>query len=241
MLNSRRKGHKSTEIKLLSLIVNLGQLGMLKMQKKPNIELSVSEKSLLSKLTSPAKVQAFLDSIAYSSDPFYRCPRSVMRDKKAHCFDGAVFAVCALEYSGQTAQLIDLRAVHDDDHVLAVFKKGTCFGAIGKSNFVGLRYRDPIYRSLRELVMSYFEAYFNLQREKTLRSYSTLIGVRNFEKFCWRTNDSAMEKIAQSLDAARHFDLMNLSQVKTLLPVDERSLKAGTVGINMKGVYKGRA
>ena len=92
--------------------------------------------------------------------------------RTAHCLEGALLAAAALRVQGQPPLLLDLEAVRDDDHVLAVFKQHNCWGAIAKSNYSGLRFREPVYRTLRELAMTYFEHYFNLEREKTLRKYS---------------------------------------------------------------------
>src|SRR4030043_1295949 len=135
------------------------------------IEWTVSGLKFFEKLAVPEKIQFFLDSIPYSTDPIYRSPRSVIRDRRAHCFDGAVFAAAALSELGFPPVIIELKAVRDDDHMLALFRRKGYWGAIGKSNCAGLRYREPIYRTLRELALSYFEFYFNIKSEKTLRGY----------------------------------------------------------------------
>lgn len=197
-----------------------------------------AEKKVLSRLRKPEEVQAFLDGTAYGTEPIYRSPRSVMRDGKAHCFDGAMFAAAALERLGFAPMLIDLRAVRDDDHVLAVFQVDGCWGALGKSNFVGLRGRDPVYRSLRELAMSYFEPYFNSERERTLRSFSRPVKLRAFEKLRWRTDDAAMDVIAAKLDAAHHEPLVTTAQARRLWKVDERTWTGHTVGTDFAGTWK---
>ncbi len=161
---------------------------------------TAAERKVLDRLRTPADVQRLLEKTAYSTEPIYRSPRAVLRDMRAHCFDGAMLAAAALERLGHEPQLVDLRAHRDDDHVLAVYRVGRDWGAIGKSNFVGLRGRDPVYRSLRELAMSYFEAYFNLDRERSLRSVSKPVKLRAFERLDWRTADVAMEAIAARLD-----------------------------------------
>ncbi len=197
-----------------------------------------AEKKLLSALKKPQQIQAHLDGTSYSSEPIYRSPRSVMRDNRAHCFDGAMFAAAALERIGFEPLLLDLRAVRDDDHVLAVFQDDGCWGAIGKSNFVGLRGRDAVYRSLRELAMSYFEPYFNSDRERTLRSFSTPVKLKKFEKLNWRTEDAAMDAIADALNAAKHEPLISEAQAKRLWPVDERTWAGHTVGTDSAGLWK---
>ncbi len=199
---------------------------------------TAAEQRLLSQLKKPQQVQAFLDATPYSSEPIYRSPRSVMRDRKAHCFDGAMFAAAVLERVGFPPLLVDLRAHRDDDHVLAVFQADGCWGAIAKSNFVGLRGRDPVYRSLRELAMSYFEPYFNLERVRSLRAFSRPVSLTRFEKFDWRTDDHAMDVIADALDAAKHEPVITPKQAKRLWPVDQRTWDGHTVGTDFAGAHK---
>lgn len=200
--------------------------------------LSAEHEALLATLASPFEVQRFLDSVPYSGDPIYRCPRRVLEDRKAHCFDGAVFAAAALRRLGLPPLLLDQRAVRDDDHVLALFRQNGRWGAIAKSNFSGLRFREPVYRSLRELVMSYFEAYFNIDGEKTLRAYSLPLRLERFDRQGWETDDRAMEVIAERLDRAHHIELLSAEMERTLSPVDRRSLDAGLLGVDEAGLYR---
>jgi hypothetical protein len=193
---------------------------------------------VLTCLKRPAAIQEFLDGVEYSADPFYRCPRRVVADRKAHCFDGALFAACALRRLGHPPLLLDMRAVRDDDHVIAVFRHGDGIGAVAKSNFVGLRFRDPVYRSLRELVMSYFEDFYNELGEKTLRAYSGTIDLTRFDPLDWQGRDEGLESIAEALDIARHYPLLTRSQARDLAKMDDRSYRAGMLGINRAGLYK---
>jgi hypothetical protein len=196
-----------------------------------------TEEKFLARLTSPEKIQSFLDDVTYSADPIYRSPRSVMRDRQAHCFDGALFAACALERLGYRPLIIDLRAVRDDDHILALYQDHGCIGAVAKSNFVGLRFREPIFRNLRELALSYFEVYFNLDGEKSLRQYSVPLDLREYDPLNWRRDDTRLEVIAERLDAIRHFSLITPQMEKALVPVDSRSYTAAMVGVNKAGLY----
>jgi len=198
---------------------------------------SADEAALLSSLRSPAEIQSFLDAARYSADPIYRSPRSVMRDRRAHCFDGAVFAAAALERLGHPPLLMELSAVRDDDHIIAPYRAGGCWGAVAKSNFVGLRFREPIHRGLRELAISYFDSYFNLSREKTLRGYSVTVSLAGEALGRWRTDDSSMDLIAARLDRARHFPLLSAAQIRGLSTVDERSLQGEMVGADAAGLY----
>jgi len=196
-----------------------------------------AERRFLDRLGRPERIQAFLDSIPYSADPIYRSPRRVLRDRKAHCFDGAMFAAAALAHHGKPPLLLDLRAVRDDDHVLAIFRRGRHLGAIAKSNFVGLRYREPIFRNARELALSYFEDFYNLDGEKTLRSYSRLVDLRTL-RFDWTTLDERLDELARRLDAAPHVPLLSPTMPRTLARVDARSYRAGMLGVNAAGLYR---
>lgn len=195
------------------------------------------EEKILARLHTPAAIQEFIDTTEYSADPIYRCPRSVLRDRRAHCMDGAVFAAAALDRLGRPPTLLDLAAVRDDDHVIAVFREGRLFGAIAKSNFSTLRFREPVYRSLRELAMSYFEFYFNVECEKSLRSYSRLLDLASFGSLPWRTEDSAIEPIAERLYEIRHYPLLLPGIAERLNKADARSYAAATVGVNPLGLY----
>ena len=122
------------------------------------------ELTILSGLTNPYQIQLFLDQIPYSTEDINRTPVEVIQDRVAHCLDGAIFAAAALQRLGLPPLLLDMfpDPGMDDDHVLAVFQNNGHFGAMAKSNFPGLRFREPIFRSIRELVLSYFELFFNV-------------------------------------------------------------------------------
>ncbi len=197
-----------------------------------------AELAVLDRLTDPTRIQGFLDRLPYSADPIYRCPRSVLRDRRAHCFDGALFAAAALRRLGYPPLLIDMRAVRDDDHIIAIFRRQGHFGAVAKSNFVGLRYREPVFRTLRELMLSYFEDFFNVNREKTLRSYSAPLDLSRFDDLSWEIRDEGLDKIASRLDTVRHFPLLSSRQAASLARLDERSFRAGMLGLNRAGLYR---
>jgi len=200
--------------------------------------LSRKDRTQFARLSSPAKIHAFLDNIPYSAEDRYRCPLSVLRDRKAHCYDGAVFAAAALRQLGHAPVIIDMLAYNDDDHLLALYKRGDRWGAVAKSNFVGLRFREPIYHTLRELVMSYFEQYYNLHRQKTLRTYTLPLNLKSFDRLNWLTDDAAMDAIADRLGEIRQVKLLTRSMIAGLNLVDKRSYRAGMFGLNRAGVYK---
>lgn len=196
-----------------------------------------AEDPAVAALRTPEDIQRFLDDTPYSSDPIYRCPQSVLRDRRAHCLDGALLAAWALRRLGDPPLIVDLRAVRDDDHVITIFRRRGRIGAIAKSNVVGLRFREPVYRSLRELVMSYFELYYNTDGEKTLRSYSVPLDLRRFDALDWPTRDEAVDTIVARLDASRHHELLTKPMIAALSPVDERSYRAGLMGADPAGLY----
>ncbi|MBN2420426.1 MAG: hypothetical protein JXL81_13640 [Deltaproteobacteria bacterium] len=122
----------------------------------------------MSQFKHPYSIQEFLDEIDYNPDYASRSPRWVIRKRSAHCFEGALFAAAALEFIGYIPLIVDMKAYNDDDHVIAVFRENGHWGAVAKSNFTSLRYREPVYRSLREMIMTYFDFFFNTKGEKSL-------------------------------------------------------------------------
>jgi hypothetical protein len=126
----------------------------------------------------------------------------------------------------------------DDVHLLALYKHNGHWGAVAKSNFVGLRFREPVYRNLRELVMSYFEQFYNVEREKTLRSYSFPLNLNAFDRWNWVTNDDSLERIAQRLDHTCKIPLLTQTMIPNLSLVDERSFQAGLFESNEAGLFK---
>jgi hypothetical protein len=197
------------------------------------------ERALLKTLSTPERIQGFLDTLRYRAEDDPGCPRRVIEERTANCYDGAIFAAAALRELGYAPWLLDMWAVRDDDHVLAIYKRDGRFGALGKSNFVGLRSREPIHRTLRELVLSYFEQYFNTDGEKTLRGYSRLLDLRKFDRYDWTFRDEALKYVSDRLDALPHRRLLSPATERRLARVDPRSLQAGMVGTDPAGLYKG--
>jgi hypothetical protein len=189
-------------------------------------------KELLSlrRLKDPYGIQRFLYDLPYHIANSAWSPRLVLREKTAHCLEGAIFAAAALRANGYLPLIIDFEATRDTDHVLAVYQIDGYWGAIAKSNFTGLRYREPVYRSLRELALSYFEDYFNLLGERTLRRYSAPVNLKRFDHLDWMTTEKPVWFIPEYLTKIHHFPLISESQIKRLHRVDERSLRAGLVG-----------
>jgi len=202
-------------------------------------ELAPEEKSFVATLATPARIQAFLDAIPYSTEPVYRSPLRVLRERKGHCFDGALFAAAMLRRLGYPPLIVDMVPnERDDDHLLAVYRVGGYWGAVAKSNFTGLRYREPVYRSLRELVMSYFEAFFNVEGEKTLRAYTVPLNLAAFDARHWMASDEPLEAIASRLDRLRRLPVVTPEMAARLAPVDPRSYQAGLLGADPAGLFK---
>ena len=196
------------------------------------------EVSFLKELSDPDKIQRFLDSIDYNPNYECRSPRWVIKKRTAHCFEGALFAAAALNFIGYKPLLVDMKSFNDDDHVIAVFKEDGHWGAVAKSNFTTLRYREPVYRTLRELIMSYFDFYFNINGDKSLRSYSLPLDLTIYNKMNWSTTDDDLEYIGDKLEKLHHYDVVTKKMIKKLKVASETVLQAGLMGSNEVGLYK---
>ncbi len=191
---------------------------------------SAQELRRLRSLHSPQKIQRFLEDLPYHHAKTAWSPRVVLREKTAHCFEGAVFAAAALRVNGFKPLIWDLEGIRDTDHVLAVYQRDGHWGAIAKSNFAGLRFREPVYRSLRELAMSYFENYYNLLGERTLRAYSRPVDLSRFDRLDWMTTEKPVWFIAEHLCAIPHTPVISDAQAKQLTRLDKRAYTAGLTG-----------
>jgi hypothetical protein len=193
---------------------------------------SPRELRTLRALRSPQGIQRTLDAMPYHLASTAWSPRRVLRERTAHCLEGAIFAAAALRVLGYPPLLLDLEAVQDVDHVIAVFRKDGHWGAIAKSNFSGVRYREPIHRTLRELAMSYFEGYINLRGERTLRAFSRPVNLARFDRLHpgWITSEANLWWIPECLVDAPHTPLLTPAMIRGLSRVDRRSLQAALVG-----------
>ena len=201
---------------------------------------TAAERRAFARLKSPRQIQAFLNGLKYDADYRARSPRRVLRERRAACFDGALFAAAALRELGHRPRLVDLRAWNDDDHVLAVFTEDGRWGAVAKSNTTVLRYREPVYRSLRELVMSYFEVYFNTVGQKTLRSYSRPLDLTAFDKRSWLVDEDDLGWIGDRLDALQHLPVVTPERIRKLAPADPDLVRAGFLGAVKAGLYQAK-
>jgi len=183
-------------------------------------ELTAAELAVFRRrLGAPAKIQRFLDEIPYNIEAdgeTFRSPRRVLADGTANCIEGAVLAAAALRVQGEPPLIMDLTAVRDEDHVIAVFRSRSLWGAIATSKFTGLRYREPVYRTLRELAMSYFEQYLNLAGERTLRGYGRPVNLARFDRLRWMTSAEALWPIAEHLERIPHIPLLPATAARRL-------------------------
>ncbi len=192
--------------------------------------LSSEDIRTLRALNTPPRIQKFIDGLTYQYADTAWSPKRVLRERKGHCLEGALLAAAALRVNGNPPLLMDLEAVHDDDHVLAIYKVRGLWGAIAKSNFAGLRFRAPIYRTLRELALSYVEHYYNLRGERTLRNYSAPINLSRLDGMHWMTSEEDVWCVTDLLVDARHYSLMPDKVARELPRVDRRSFEAGMHG-----------
>ena len=202
-----------------------------------HLGLSRRERSVLERCSTTRALQAYIDSIPINEerngDTCYTV-REVLRHRCAHCIEAALVAACALWLGGEAPLLLDLRARRDFDHVVALFRRNGLWGAISKSNHVQLRGRDPVYRSLRELAMSYFNIYFNLRCERTLRRYSRPVNLTRFDHLNWMTTDKPIWFIAEHLCEIPHISLLTPTMEKNLTRVDRRTRRGEMVGHRKK-------
>jgi hypothetical protein len=198
-----------------------------------------SLRAVFRELDSPPALQAYLDGIDYIAEERDRSPLGVMVDSQAHCLDGGIFAALVLRQIGFRPLILDLVPAPgmDDDHVLAIFRMGGLWGAVAKSNFTGLRYREPVYRSLRELTMSYFEDYYTIDRQRSLRGYTRPLDLARFDASGWMWDEAGIARISKRLYSSKPVLLVPATAAARLTPVDERSFKAASLGTNFDWVY----
>src|ERR1043166_7595736 len=200
----------------------------------PDFGLTASELRKLRSLKTPAGIQKFLDDLPYNLSYAARSPKKVLHDRTASCLDGGIFGAAALRVLGFPPLIFDLEAEQDTDHVVAIFKVRGSWGAVAKSNFTGCRYREPVYRNLRELAMSYFNVYFNLRFERTLRRYSRPVDLARFDRLNWMTTDKSVWFIAEHLCEIPHIRLLTSKMAQNLTRLDSRSVRAEMLGHRKK-------
>ena len=190
---------------------------------RETLGLTRAEFATLRRLRTPEKIQAFLYGLKQNFEmqgETCNSVRTVLKLRRAHCIEGAMLAACALWIHGEPPLLLDLQAVRDFDHVVALFRRNGRWGAISKTNGIGLRWRDPVYKTLRELAMSYLHEYYNNSHHKTLRTYSVPYDLRRLKPSEWVTAEDGAWDLVDHLEATRHHDLMSGKQVRSLIRRD---------------------
>src|SRR5437762_10377570 len=200
---------------------------------REDLGLTPAEFALLRRLDSPRKIQAYVYGLRQNFEvggDTCRPVRAVLHTRSAHCIEGAMLAACAMWIQGEPPLLLDMRAVRDFDHVVALFRRRGLWGAISKTNGIGLRWRDPVYRSLRELAMSYFHEYYNGRAHKTLREYSVPFDLRRIDPALWVSGTKNCWLVGDKLDAIRHFKLVSGRHLKTIARRDAFERRVGVLG-----------
>lgn len=204
------------------------------MENHANSSFTPAELRRLRALKDPHGIQRALDAMPYHLKDTAWSPRLVLRENTSHCYEGALFAAAALRVNGFPALVVDLEAEKDTDHVIAVFKVRGHWGAVAKSNYSGCRYREPIHRTIRELAISYFNIYFNMRGERSLRRYSNPVDLKRFDRDHWMTSEDPVWFVAEYLTTIKHYPLISRAQAKRLHRVDERLFRAETLGKALK-------
>lgn len=194
-------------------------------------------KTGMRKYRKPSEIQQYLNRLKYRREGGARSPLVVEKTRQANCFDGAVYAAAALETLGHPPLIVDLAAKNDDDHVIAVYHS-VGWGAVAKSNTTLLRSRDPVYRSLRELVMSYFDPYFNTNGVRSLRSYSAPVDMRRFDAISWRTTDLPLDPVEDWLYHIRHYPLVTGEMERALAKADPAVMRACFLFSDRRGLFR---
>lgn len=203
--------------------------------------LTEDERRILDGLNTPTRIQEFLDAIPYPSDTRKnRSPLTVLRERTAHCLDGALFAALTLRRLGYPPLIVQLwpEPSTDDDHVLAIYRQQGHIGSVAKSNFIGLRARPPVYRGLRELVMSYFNDFYNVAGQMTLRAYTRPLNLAAYDRLGWMWADAGADAIERRLYRLTRTAVIRAEQAAGLPLVDELTLQAGLMVANREGLFK---
>lgn len=193
------------------------------------IKYNKQEIRLFKKLNTPAKIQDFLNTLKHNpATNTCMSPRRVLKNRKAYCLEGAMLAAAILQFHGHKPLLLDIRGDDPDvDHDVALFSVDGFWGAISKTNHAVLRYREPVYKTIRELALSYFHEYFLDNGKKTLRDYSSSISLSRFDNKAWQTTDEELWYIAEYLDTVKHYKIISKKQIKQLRKADPIEIKAG--------------
>jgi hypothetical protein len=197
---------------------------------------STAQRKIFSRINTPAKVQDFIDyELDYNNDPADTCfsPLGVLKERRAHCIEGAMFAAAAFLFHGRPSLLLDLRADDtDDDHVIAPFRENGRWGAVAQSHFCGLRFREPVYGSIAELARSYFEFYYNEWGKKTLREFSAPLDTAALKPEWLYGTDAGF--VGRKLDSVKHYRIQGTRRLHKLRMADSLFFEAEIIGAGRK-------
>lgn len=192
--------------------------------------LTAAERRVFERLSTPQKIQDYLDTLPINFEmkgETYMSPRRVLREKTAHCFESALLAAAALAYHGQKPLLLDFRTIpEDEDHVVVPFRQNGFWGALSKTNHAILRYREPVYKDIRELALSYFHEYLTWKGKKSLRGYSKPFDLSRYAPEKWITAEKELFWLVDALDASKHFPLVPKKNIKKLRKAYDVELEA---------------
>ena len=197
------------------------------------LDINKRELKILKGLNSPRKIQDFLNKIPINFEEkgdTCMSPRMVLRNWKAHCIEGAMLAAAALSVNGEKPLVVDMESTKKDfDHVICVFKREGKWGSVSKTNHAVLRYREPVYKNIRELIMSFFHEYFDDDGKKNLRSYSNPVNLSRFDHLNWVASEEDVWFIPDYLAKVRHFPILTRSHIAGLRRADDIELKVGDI------------
>jgi len=200
-----------------------------------------SELAKLKNLNTLEKISNHLESMPYDAYDGYRCVKETLGLGKAHCAGGALLAAACLWYHGFEPCLVSLEAEKDDSHFICVYTINGYWGSLSKSNFTTLRSRDPVFKTVRELIMSYWNFYFNLEGYKSLRTFTRPITLSQSDG-----NTEWLDGIGKDLDWVdeifedkKEYSLVPKTQLKYMLTANKSQLNASLLGANYDGLYKG--
>jgi hypothetical protein len=199
------------------------------------MEWTAQERRVLRSLKTPAHIQQFLDELPYDERGGAVSPRGVMRNGKAQCYSGVLFACAALRELGHRPRMMWMDAVEDDGHAIALYQRGELWGSVAKSNFTTIRSREPIYPYLA-LGLSYFDGFFNQFGKRTMRAFTVPVDLEKFEKRGWRFDEGEMEYVDDAIDRAKR--AWRLPRGVRPSPVSKAILDAGLLGANPAGLWK---
>lgn len=195
------------------------------------------EKGLLKSLNTPEKIQNYLDDLRYNAEGGIASARFVIQKQSAHCLEGAFLASAALDFHGHKPLVVSLVGHDDDHHAIVVYKGKHGWGSMSKSNTTLLRGRDPVYRSIRELVMSYFDFYFNIDGFKSLYAYSNPINLNQFRKWDWRIGEDDLNDLGIAITNKTHFEIISTRELRRLPKAKKFLHDACFLGADMNGVF----